>query len=120
METKMTNATLINELNEDIANENSNIIATTKPVEQLKPSNYFKEDIDLLKARMKKEVKNFSHNELARQYVDLYTTLVVLNKDYMELQKVLRNKEQLESLLNEATKLAVASAANVGIEPTNE
>ena len=76
------------------------------PVEQLKPSEYFPgQEIELLKARMKREVKAFSHNELARQYVDLYTTLIVLNKDYMALQKVLKDPKQLESLLEEAVKL---------------
>lgn len=82
---------------------NSEQIEQEKP-EQLKPENYFPEDIEMLKARMKREAKQFSHNELARQYVDMYTTLIVLNKDYMELQKVLRDSEQLEKLLEEAKK----------------
>lgn len=76
------------------------------PIEQLKPSDYFPgQELELLKARMKREVKAFSHNELARQYVDLYTTLIVLNKDYMALQKVLKDVKQLENLLEEAVKL---------------
>lgn len=76
------------------------------PIEQLKPSEYFPgQELELLKARMKREVKAFSHNELARQYVDLYTTLIVLNKDYMALQKVLKDVKQLENLLEEAVKL---------------
>jgi len=82
------------------------------PIEQLKPSDYFPgQELELLKARMKREVKAFSHNELARQYVDLYTTLIVLNKDYMALQKVLKDVKQLESLLEEANKISQALPA---------
>lgn len=72
--------------------------------EKINPADYFPEDIELLKARMKREAKRFSHNELARQYVDMYATLVVLNKDYMELQKILKSVEHLEELLAEAKK----------------
>lgn len=80
--------------------------AKLEKTEQLKPSDYFPgQELELLKARMKREVKAFSHNELARQYVDLYTTLIVLNKDYMALQKVLKDVKQLEGLLEEAVKL---------------
>lgn len=72
--------------------------------EKINPADYFPEDIELLKARMKREAKKFSHNELARQYVDMYATLVVLNKDYMELQKILKSVTHLEELLAEAKK----------------
>lgn len=71
----------------------------------LNPEHYFSENLTQLKSRLKQEVKKFSHNELARQYVSMYTTLIVLNKDYMELQKVLRSKEQLAELLKTAEQI---------------
>ena len=93
-----------NNLTESVINT-ENVSEVEKPA-QLRPIDYFPgQEIELLKARMKREAKAFSHNELARQYVDLYTTLIVLNKDYMALQKVLKDPKQLESLLEEAVKL---------------
>ena len=86
----------------------------------LNPEHYFSENLTQLKARLKQEAKKFSHNELARQYVSMYTTLVVLNKDYMELQKVLRSKEQLAELLKTAEQVELNVQTNEQIEQVNE
>ena len=98
---------------------NNEQIEQEKP-EQLKPENYFPEDIEMLKARLKQEAKKFSHNELARQYVSMYTTLVVLNKDYMELQKVLRSKEQLAELLKTAEQIEINKQSSEHVEQSSE
>lgn len=86
----------------------------------LNPEHYFSENLTQLKARLKQEAKKFSHNELARQYVSMYTTLIVLNKDYMELQKVLKSKEQLSELLKIAEQIELDSKLNSQNEVKND
>ena len=56
-------------------------------------------------SKLRQEIKKLSHNELSRQYVYVYQSLILANKDLTELKDMLKNVEALEHLLKKAKEL---------------
>lgn len=62
-----------------------------------------------LAAALKTEVKKLSHNELSRQFVNLYTANVLMQKQLDDLKAAITDVGKVEQLLEQLKKYKVES-----------